>query len=231
VRAKRHTYTSEEIDLIKNNYGLLPKTELCSLLNLTYNQIRYIIDKYAIQPVRRFNLLKENQVKERLQKRNLILLGDYTGNRTKYKIVCHCGKQFEATLYNVFNNSTKSCGCTRFAHKGTDIISLTHFHRIHHGAKVRNKKFNITIEYITELLKEQNFTCALSGIKIFAGYNKKLVTASLDCIDPAKDYIVGNVWWVHKHINVMKLNHKLDYFIYLCSKIGKYNENKSKLPN
>jgi hypothetical protein len=91
-------------------------------------------------------------------------------------------------------------------------------------------EFNISKEYIVEKFKEQNGLCALSGIKIYFTHicNKQgLVyqTASLDRIDSSKGYIVGNVQWVHKHINKMKMNLSDHDFINWCKVVTKYNDN------
>ena len=41
-------------------------------------------------------------------------------------------------------------------------------------------------------------------------------------IDSTKGYIVGNIQWVHKDINIMKNDLDLDSFIYYCRLV---NEN------
>jgi hypothetical protein len=71
---------------------------------------------------------------------------------------------------------------------------------------------NITLEYIWDLLLEQNRKCALTGLPLtFAkDYNKSTLdqTASLDRIDSSVGYIIGNVQWVHKEINKIKREFK-----------------------
>ena len=101
--------------------------------------------------------------------------------------------------------------------KGTDHISLTHFNKIINSAKSRNIHFDLTIDDITELLVRQNFKCALSGVEIYAGYNSdKTQTASLDRIDSSKGYVIKNVQWLHKDVNVAKMALSQDDFIQMC---------------
>ena len=45
-------------------------------------------------------------------------------------------------------------------------------------------------------------------------------TASLDRIDSSKGYVIGNVQWVHKDINIMKNKFDNQYFIDMCKKIA-----------
>lgn len=64
---------------------------------------------------------------------------------------------------------------------------------------------------------------ALSGLKIELSINRKNQTASLDRIDSSKGYIEGNVQWLHKDINQMKINFNQKDFIKYCKLIAKNN--------
>jgi hypothetical protein len=46
----------------------------------------------------------------------------------------------------------------------------------------------------------------------------------LDRIDSSKGYIVGNVQWVHKHVNVMKNIFSQEMFIFICNQVSKNND-------
>lgn len=100
------------------------------------------------------------------------------------------------------------------------------------GVKTRAKRsrleVNITKEYVNELYKNQNGKCKLSGIEITLPktWRDRTYSASLDRIDSEKGYIIGNVQWVHKHINVMKNTFPEEMFIFLCKKISEQNEYK-----
>lgn len=48
-------------------------------------------------------------------------------------------------------------------------------------------------------------------------------TASLDRIDSNGDYTIENVQWVHKDINLMKMNLPEDRFVTWCHKVSKHN--------
>ena len=70
----------------------------------------------------------------------------------------------------------------------------------------------------------------MSGLDIsFGESNYDVTTASLDRIDSGKGYIVGNVQWLHKDINKMKLHHNQEYFIKLCKMVYKNAINKKTI--
>lgn len=78
--------------------------------------------------------------------------------------------------------------------------------------KSKNRDCKISIEEIQQLLKQQNYQCALSGIIISIEDG----TASLDRINNDGDYTLDNVQWVHKYINYMKVDIPQDIFIKMC---------------
>ena len=59
-----------------------------------------------------------------------------------------------------------------------------------------------------ELFEAQDKRCALSGVPLKFSTNirdqRGTQTASLDRIDSSKGYVLGNVQWVHKKVNIMK---------------------------
>jgi hypothetical protein len=144
--------------------------------------------------------------------------------RRSWILQCECGNQYRVTTSHLKNGSTKSCGCIMHKPAWGSITSRI-WTEITQRAKQRKKIFNITKEYAWNLFLEQNGKCALSGLDIgFAKTNylhkvKRESTASLDRIDSSKDYIEGNVQWVHKHINSMKNSHEEKYFIELCQMV------------
>jgi hypothetical protein len=52
-------------------------------------------------------------------------------------------------------------------------------------------------------------------------------TASLDRIDSKLGYIPGNIQWVHKTINRMKVNLPEEDFVYFCRLITDYRNKKT----
>ena len=89
-----------------------------------------------------------------------------------------------------------------------------------HGAEARGIKFDIDAAYIERLFEEQSGKCAISGLPLRADRVRLNPTASLDRRDSARGYQKGNVQWVHKVVNIMKLNHEQAYFVAMCKQIA-----------
>jgi hypothetical protein len=127
------------------------------------------------------------------------------------------------------HNNTILLGMNNPAFTGYGQVTGRYFGGVKSGAKRRNLEFNVTIEYLSELFEKQNGKCALTGLDLHFGYSRYLnATASLDRIDNTKGYEEGNVHWVHREINLMKLDHSLEHFIELCRLVTENNSNVRK---
>lgn len=108
-----------------------------------------------------------------------------------------------------------------------DLMRRGKFSGIAIAAKNRNIEFNISIEEIWNLFEKQDRKCALTGIDIvFKSEHTGILetTASLDRIDSNGSYVIGNVQWVHKYINIMKSDMSQQDFIDMCKTITNYQE-------
>lgn len=150
-------------------------------------------------------------------------------NRIKWICKCSCGK-ITSIRSNELIQGQKTCGCSKYKSgkfsskwKGFEDISAQYFKSIELGAISRKLEFDVSIEYLWSIFLLQNKKCKLSGLNI--GFDKNNITASLDRIDNTQGYIIGNIQWVHKHINIMKWIHNQDYFIELCRLVTNENIN------
>lgn len=148
-------------------------------------------------------------------------------NKTKHNLWqcrCKCGNYTIVSSSNI--KRTKSCGCAK--HKkppnwcGYKEVSGTYVSALKYGAKNRNIHYDdsITAKYLFELFLVQNKKCAITGEKIDLTDD-----ASIDRIDSTDGYVKGNLWWVKKDINKMKLDFPLSFFIELCEKVVANKEN------
>jgi hypothetical protein len=92
-------------------------------------------------------------------------------------------------------------------------------------------KWSLTSEHLWNLFLKQERKCALSGVEIYFSKRCKPTkddpqTASLDRIDSSKGYIRGNVQWVHKYVNNMKMSLSEETLLDYCAKIYKYKRKK-----
>ena len=186
------------------------------------------------------NKLSQEEAEKRFKEKKLLLLENYVSGEKKVKIKCFCGNEFSTTPHLVFSGMSSSCGCILDGKssprwKGCGEISGVNFNRIRQSAKrdkLKNHEFNITIKYIWNLFLKQQRKCAISGVDInfvedYVNDNKNQ-TASLDRINSNKGYVIGNVQWVHKRINEMKMEDDVDDFYRWIEIIHRHKINKDK---
>jgi len=149
----------------------------------------------------------------------------------KFHVRCKCGAEsfiLGNTLRQGRSTCCRSCGNDKH-YKGVGDLSSTFFSRILEGAKKRKIEVAVTKEQILDLLEKQNYKCALSGISLIMSKSfsteranqESSTTASLDRIDSSKGYILENVQWVHKDVNIMKNKFEQSYFTEICRLIYK----------
>jgi predicted DNA-binding protein YlxM (UPF0122 family) len=105
-------------------------------------------------------------------------------------------------------------------------IRIDYWNSLIFGAKRRKISFEISIEYAWSVLIKQDNKCALSGISLSFCTSRldrtSVQTASLDRIDSSKGYVEGNIQWIHKTINKMKMDILEKDFLDFCEIITKY---------
>lgn len=165
------------------------------------------------------------KIGQRINSFTIIGFEERKNNRSLIKSQCDCGRIIVQSSSSL--KRTKMCracfnkirGKEHPAFRGREYVSGTYFAGIKAGARNRNIEFNLSIDYINSLIVYQNHLCAISKLAI----SEIDSTASLDRIDSSKGYIIGNVQWVHKDVNKMKMDFEQSYFINLCKKIGESN--------
>jgi len=180
--------------------------------------------------------------KEKKQKRDLPIGTKYgewkvTGlsfndnrNNTLIPVMCSCGYKTNVNKHDLLKkDSHMSCkSCSLF--KGVGDLTGAYITEIKNRANKRGFDYSITTKYIWDLLNQQSFKCALTGLDINVNKNwrKQSFTASLDRIDSTKGYIIGNVQWVHKTINRLKSNFPEQELMYWAELLTKHNKETNK---
>ncbi len=153
---------------------------------------------------------------------------DLKVRKTFWLCRCDCGEEKVQDGYHLRKGYTTRCvRCSETTYKwqGTGEISLTYWATIEWRAIHKDQTFEVTIDFAWNLFLKQNRRCALTGeLLTFAPQYKvglcKAQTASLDRIDSKRGYLIDNVQWVHKVVNVMKMHLDQDNFIEWCRKIA-----------
>jgi hypothetical protein len=95
-------------------------------------------------------------------------------------------------------------------------IFLTEIYRSCKRSALKRKiEFNITKEYVRELLKESKGKCQMSGVTLSMKRND-INRASIDRIDSMKGYIKGNLQIVTAQVNLGMNAFKKEDFIRMC---------------
>ena len=141
---------------------------------------------------------------------------------------CTCGNIREVGGEHL--RSGRSSRCRSCAKRGMRLlgkqVSHRHWARMQRNAKLRNYEWDVrlTREWLLDLLEQQQYTCALSGVAIHLPQSiehemRGDITASLDRIDNAHGYFPGNVRWVHKAVNRLRGSLSDEELLLFCQKI------------
>lgn len=111
------------------------------------------------------------------------------------------------------------------SHKGyyKNVLRKSFAHKYKTNALIRRIDWNVSFDYLAELLIEQDFKCALTDFDIHAMEVNS--PASLDRIDSSIGYVEGNLQWVTSKVNMMKQQYSQEDFIQVCIAVS----NKHKL--
>lgn len=92
-------------------------------------------------------------------------------------------------------------------------------------ATKRKVPFNLDKEFLSDLFEKQSGMCFYSGVQLNvvkkgAQLNDPL-KMTLDCVDPDKGYVKGNVVWCAFCINSFKQKMSIEQMVDICSGIIK----------
>lgn len=163
-----------------------------------------------------------------------------TYSKKKYTNICkECKKQTNEAYYQrnkiIANSYSKmyyannlekisELGKIRYHKKvKTDYIGIM-LSGCRSNARKRNREFNISKEFILNLLEKQENRCYYSGDELTVE-PKLYNTLSIDRVDSSKGYTEDNVVLCCQKVNVVKNNLSDIEFINLCKKIARYKEN------
>ena len=167
---------------------------------------------------------------------NVLSYAGVKGRDSIYNCRCDCG--LEKTVKGYYLKNGYSTQCVQCGHqnqiiKGRKLPNLF-WRNIQYNAFKRNIKFDLTIDQIVDMLKNQKHQCAISGLPIeFAKsesqHLKGKTTVSIDRINPNGCYETSNIQLVHKTINYMKHILQNEEFVQMCECVVNFqNQTKGK---
>ena len=147
--------------------------------------------------------------------------GIFYGSYIVKKKCIHCGEENDDSFSFRNYNVCKKCSVKKSTLKFSSIESRL-YTRSKDSARLREFEYNLTKEYIKDLLIKQDYKCAYSGLEF--DLNTINCTPSIDRIDSSKGYVMGNVAIVRTDINKMKNNYSMDLFKKLvCAAADNFN--------
>lgn len=140
---------------------------------------------------------------------------------------CKCGIEKEVVASTLINGHSIGCrSCSQYTNRGSNhpnwkggkFIPGYILKNYKHNAKRRDIYFNLTVIDLEDQWNKQVGRCRFTNTiltlpKTNADRN---FNASLDRIDSSVGYILGNIQWVLKEINIMKMDLPEQRFIELC---------------
>lgn len=154
---------------------------------------------------------------------------------TRWSCNCDCGQVRIAKLSELNCGNSKSCGCDHHRSgpesrrwSGCGQLAGGHWGQIVENAVRRGIPVGVNISQAWSLFEKQKGRCALSGTVLTLGTRKAGRTASLDRIDSALGYVVGNIQWTHKAVNLMKGSMSDSLFLEWVESISKFNRSQKE---
>jgi len=122
-------------------------------------------------------------------------------------------------------SNQKTENCHRGWHRG---IRISWFNQFKAGAENRGIVWSLTLDDVADLMKMQNYRCALTGWGIefpYAGHPQKAL-ASIDRIDSKGCYTIDNTQLVTRKVNMMKQHYSQEEFIEVCRAVAENHKEK-----
>jgi hypothetical protein len=155
-----------------------------------------------------------------------------SNHRKWWNCVCDCGNLKVLHTGNLRSGNTKSCGC--FAKDSAKNRALpNHGGVINHiilqykrHAKQRGFEFELTKEFVSEIIFKPCFYCGVVGgnLKKTKNFKEGLKHNGIDRIDSSLNYTIDNVVPCCGRCNIGKSNMKKDDFLDWVSRIFNHQQ-------
>lgn len=229
-----------DVDYIREQYGKKPMHEIAKELNATTDRVRRALKMHGIATLGKSEMYKNINLLRFSYEDNLC--NDYVNGMNQAELARKYNIGTEKVRMLLDRNNIerligKGSGSKNAWVKGirqpkncnkggTKDIHNALFGRWKNNAKLRNFPFEVSIEYLQELLEKQNFKCAYTNMDMLCPktYNEKRemtsspYLVSLDRIDNELGYIEGNVHFVCVWTNKAKGAYPHKTFIDILSK-------------
>lgn len=140
----------------------------------------------------------------------------YASSRDNHDYRCNdCKKKQNQERRNNYSDDRK-----------IEALLISRFHGAKDRAKNKDIPFDLTLEFLKELLIRQNYKCAISDLELTFNLDngRNPFNVSLDQIDPNKGYVKENIQLVCMSVNQLKSDFDMDTVIKICSAVVRNNK-------
>ncbi len=159
----------------------------------------------------------------------------YQNSTAYYKVSCDCGEECLKVPIEI-KNPNRFFQCEKCSHKENmknikskngqiGDLTLTEYTKLKRSAEKRSYSFEVSIEYLWNLFKNQKQICAITG-----DFIPNIQEASLDRIDSSKGYLEGNVQWTTQQANLSKHVMTMNELYKFCKKILNHANQQPSTP-
>lgn len=181
---------------------ILTVSGISKLTNISYNTVK----KYFRESIREDLLNNSSPIKLDLEGKleNSDYGLKYVGARKDIYKCQYCGEENPDLFYSHNHSTCKKCLAQRNKNSFlTDMAKkLLSSSKKSYSHRPNIDGYDLTKEYIQELLEKQEYKCYYTGVDLKIG--DKLTNPTLDRIDSSKGYIKGNVVICTEIANIMK---------------------------
>lgn len=196
----RLPWTKEKVETLVEFWPHFGTQFIANLLEIKTSQIKAKVNKLKLK------LLPKNQRLCAMCKRDF-QFSRWGGIKCKE---CHLARR--KTLRLSEENLSEEIILERWIKRATNTI------------RKRSKNSDLDFNYMMDLWKKQNGVCFYSEIKMIPpkyGSGRNMFSASVDRIDSAKDYVVGNVVWAIWACNAGKNEMPVKQYFEICNAVAK----------
>lgn len=196
-----------------NNRNNIPEnitpTGISKITGISYNTIKKYWNDHILKDLNRYSHPIKLSLSGELEQSEFGL--KYVGQRKEEYKCQYCG---ETNLDKFFAHNHSTCKkCLQERRKDNtnkDIAKKLYENSRSYRDRINIEEYNLTLEYIQELLEEQNYKCYYTQVPLTIG--SKLTNPTIDRIDSSKGYIQGNVVICTEIANTMKNDLTIEEF-------------------
>lgn len=197
-----------------NNYDKIPEiitpTSISKITGVAYNTVKKYWNDHILEDLDKYSSLIKLSLSGELDNSEFGL--KYVGQRKDNYRCQICGETNPDMFYANNHSTCKKCAYERRKNNTNKDMAKKLFENSKRSYRSRPniEGYDLTPEYIQELLEKQEYKCYYTKIQLEIG--SKLTNPTLDRIDSSKGYLQGNVVICTEVINSMKNDLTIEEF-------------------